>query len=84
MPVENLDAALESVRERGYARLRFQLQGILSLGLPLGEKPFAALALSGPWQASETERIVGILRDTAKKILHDLLDVASEKHEMQK
>jgi DNA-binding IclR family transcriptional regulator len=78
MPVENLDAALESVRERGYARLRFQPQGILSVGLPLGDKPFAALALSGPWQESETGRIVRLLQDTAHKLMQDLQAVTPE------
>lgn len=72
VPVEQLDAVLEGVRKRGYARLRFAEQGILSIGLPLGDPPIAAIGLSGPWRASETSRIVGVLRETADRILADL------------
>ena len=72
VPVKNLDAALEGVRQLGYARLRFAEKGILSLGLPLGTRPFAALGLSGPWKARETPRIIKLMRETAAKILADL------------
>lgn len=72
VPIANLDAVLEGVRQLGYARLRFAQAGILSLGLPLGEKPIAAIALSGPWAESETMRVVDQLRETGRKILADL------------
>jgi DNA-binding IclR family transcriptional regulator len=74
-PVTDLDAALESVRELGYARLRFAEKGILSLGLPLfsGEgAPIAALGISGPWKTQETAEKVHLLRETAGKIMADL------------
>ena len=72
VPVTHLEAALAGVRELGYARLRFAEKGILSIGLPLGTPPIAALGLSGPWKARETPRIVKLLRETATKILADL------------
>jgi DNA-binding IclR family transcriptional regulator len=71
-PVRNLEAALASVHELGYARLRFAERGILSIGLPLGTPPFAALGLSGAWETSETPRVVELIRETATKILTDL------------
>lgn len=71
-PVEHLDAALAGVRQFGYARLRFAEKGILSIGLPIGQPPFAALAVSGPWAAGESPRVVGLLQETAAKILSDL------------
>jgi DNA-binding IclR family transcriptional regulator len=67
-PIQYLDAVLTGVRERGYARLRFADRGILSIGLPLGDPPFAALGLSGPWKSAETPRIVALLRETAARI----------------
>lgn len=70
-PVQHLDAALEGARQLGYARLRFVEKGILSVGLPLfgtGPAPLAALALSGPWKAAETGRVVALLRETAAQI----------------
>jgi DNA-binding IclR family transcriptional regulator len=72
VPIANLDLALEGVRQLGYARLRFAEKGILSIGIPLRTPPIAALALSGPWHASETERVVSLLQSTAEKILFDL------------
>lgn len=72
MPVQHLDAVLAGVRELGYARLRFAEKGILSIGLPLGSPPIAALGLSGPWDASETGRVVELMRETREKILADL------------
>jgi DNA-binding IclR family transcriptional regulator len=72
VPVEHLDATLESVRERGYARLRFAHAGILSLGLPLGERPIGALAISGPWAERDTLKYVEVLKETRTKVLHDL------------
>jgi DNA-binding IclR family transcriptional regulator len=74
-PVQNLDAALEGVRQKGYARLRFMEKGILSLGLPLFNEngsAIAALGISGPWTVQETDNKVCLLRETAEKILADL------------
>lgn len=78
VPVANLEAALEGVRQLGHARLRFPEKGILSLGFPLGDPPIAALALSGPWAARETPLVVDLLHDTARKILADLDAAHSE------
>lgn len=78
MPVTNLDPVLLGVKRLGYARLRFADRGILSVGLPLGNPPFAALALSGPWEASETPRVVSLLQETAAAILADLATAHSQ------
>lgn len=71
-PIDDMDGALEGVRERGYARLRFREKGVLSVGLPLGAPPVAALAVSGPWNEAETPRVVELLRETGTAILRDL------------
>lgn len=72
LPVEDLPAALESVRQLGYSRLRFPESGILSVSVPMRTPPIAALGLSGPWPPSETHRIVGLLHETSQRILTDL------------
>jgi DNA-binding IclR family transcriptional regulator len=71
-PVQDLEVVLAGVQKRGYARLRFAEKGILSVSVPLGEPPFAAIALSGAFVEAETERVVGILRETRDAILRDL------------
>lgn len=71
-PIDDLDGALAGVRERGYARLRFVEKGVLSVGLPLGAPPVAALAVSGPWAEGETPQVVEMLRATGGAILADL------------
>jgi DNA-binding IclR family transcriptional regulator len=71
-PIEHLDAALEGIRRDGYARLFFAERGILSLGLPLGEPPVAALGLSGPWNHEDIPRILDLMRLVRERILHDL------------
>lgn len=72
VPVADLEAALEGVRELGYARLRVPEKGLLSVGLAVGDPPVAALAVSGPWAAAETPRVVALLRETRGRILASL------------
>jgi DNA-binding IclR family transcriptional regulator len=71
-PITDLEAALAGVRRHGYARLRFEEKGVLSLGLPLGNPPFAAIALSGPFTQDQTPEIVTQLTATRDAIFHDL------------
>lgn len=76
-PLEHLDAALEGVRQYGYARLYFPQRSILSLGMPVGNPAIAAIALSGPWSVADIPRIVPLLRETRDKVLSDLSAVSS-------
>lgn len=77
-PVANLEAALAGVRERGHARLRFVDKGVLSLGIPLGNPPFAALAVSGPFNTRETAAVLAELHQTRDAILAELQEQQSK------
>ena len=70
-PVARLDDQLARVRTDGYG-VRHFADGVVSVGVPVGRPPFAALAASRPGlTGAEVRPLAGRLQATAEAILRD-------------
>lgn len=71
--VDALIAELATVRSQGFARIDGRLhQGTdITMAVPVGRDPVAALAFSGVYDQREEARLLGVLRETAKLIEGD-------------
>lgn len=72
VPIADLEGVLEGVRQLGYARLYVPAKGLLSVGIPIGSPAVAALAVSGPWTATDIPRVVQLLRATVAPLVQEL------------
>lgn len=66
--VDALLTRLEQVRERGYALATIQRTGSRTIGIGLGQPPYAAIGLSGRFADADIPHLVAALREVADQI----------------